>query len=220
MKKNIKLALETGIYGGSICLLKNDEQVSSWIGESEQTKSKEFPEAIKRLLDHSQISIKEIVEIVVSLGPGSYTGLRIGFSIAKGLKTALGINIRGVSLLDEMLKEARPITLAVLPFSKTEVCWKAGADKSVDTKILQNSVNYSSKIDFVNVIKRLKPDHLILPLKLHMELSESLIFSRDSLNIIQFGENLACFIGRSKQNLICNEEIRIFYPKPFKLEWK
>jgi tRNA threonylcarbamoyl adenosine modification protein YeaZ len=217
MKKKVTLALETGIYGGSICLLSDGEEVSSWLGKSERTKSEEFLEAIKRVFYDSQISVGEINEVVISLGPGSYSGLRVGFSIAKGLKTALGIKIRGVSLLDEMMENLRPITIAAVPFGKTGVCWKGEGSEQLGPFKIQDNINYTSKIEFVNAIKQLKPDNLVLPAKLHSELSEFVNFSRENFYITFCDYNLAFLIGRSSQDLIYNEEIEMVYPKPFKI---
>ena len=218
MKKKLTLALETGIYGGSVCLLNNGREVSSWTGESWQTKSKEFLESIKQVLNDSQTSIREVGEIVISEGPGSYTGLRIGFSIAKGFKLALGVNVRTVSPLDEMLKIMRPITIAALPFGKTDVCWKERTNRAFEPWETVNSINFNTKIDFVNIIKQLKPDNLILPSKLSDEFSDFMSFSAVNLNIVSAGENIAHLIGKSKRNFISDEEVKIFYPKPFKIE--
>jgi len=221
MKKFVTLALETGIYRGSACLLKDGREVNSLVGESEQSKTEEVLELVKRVLYSSGIGIEEIDEIVISIGPGSYTGLRAGFSIAKGLKMALGINIRGVSPLEEMLKNLRPITLAILPFGKTEICWKESGGEKSNSSRLQNDINFTSRLDFGNVIKQLKPVNLILPFELYNELTGFMSFSTDNLNIIHCDSNLACLIGQSSRlsrNFIYDEEIRLIYPKPFKVK--
>jgi len=54
---------------------------------------------IKELLSSEDISIKELSAISISKGPGSYTGLRIGVSAAKGLAYALNIPLISVSTL-------------------------------------------------------------------------------------------------------------------------
>lgn len=218
MKKKLTLALETGIYGGSVCLLNNGREISSWIGESGQTKSREFLESIKQVLYGSQTGIRDVCEIVISGGPGSYTGLRIGFSIAKGFKLALGINIRTVSPLDEMLKGMRPITIAALPFGKKDVCWKEKTNKKSEPSAPANSIKFNSKIDFVKIIKQWRPENLILPLKLYNELSEFMIFTTVNLNVVYTDKNLAHLIGKSSRNIMGDEEVKIFYPKPFKVE--
>jgi tRNA threonylcarbamoyladenosine biosynthesis protein TsaB len=54
---------------------------------------------IEEILKESQVDFREIKAIAVSKGPGSYTGLRIGVSTAKGLCYALGIPLIAVDTL-------------------------------------------------------------------------------------------------------------------------
>lgn len=55
---------------------------------------------IQALLDRENIGFKDLSAIAVSMGPGSYTGLRIGVSTAKGLCYALDIPLIAVNTLD------------------------------------------------------------------------------------------------------------------------
>lgn len=54
---------------------------------------------IEKLLDSHKASIKDLKAIAVGMGPGSYTGLRVAASAAKGLAYALDIPIIGISSL-------------------------------------------------------------------------------------------------------------------------
>lgn len=56
--------------------------------------------AIERCLSASSLTLRDIGLIACSRGPGSFTGLRIGMSTAKGLSLALGIPWVGVPTLD------------------------------------------------------------------------------------------------------------------------
>ena len=57
---------------------------------------------IKELLDAQRVTLDQLSAIVVSKGPGSYTGLRIGVSTAKGLCFALDIPLIAINTLDSL----------------------------------------------------------------------------------------------------------------------
>lgn len=62
---------------------------------------------IQKILEKNIVSLSDIGAISVGLGPGSYTGLRIGLSTAKGICYGLNIPIIGISSLECVIKIAR-----------------------------------------------------------------------------------------------------------------
>lgn len=60
--------------------------------------------AISELLTECGVTVKDLTKIAVAKGPGSYTGLRIGVTVAKTLAWDLGIPIVGVSSLEVLAK--------------------------------------------------------------------------------------------------------------------
>ena len=63
--------------------------------------------AIQRLLDRNQLDVKDLRAVAISQGPGSYTGLRIGVSAAKGFAYATNIPLIGVDTLQLLAFQAR-----------------------------------------------------------------------------------------------------------------
>jgi len=83
--------------GQSVCLLTNSDQKehSSWLHI-----------AIQQALQIISKDIKDLGAIAVTVGPGSYTGLRVGMATAKGLCYALGLPFITVNTLEAMAAAA------------------------------------------------------------------------------------------------------------------
>ena len=96
------LCIETATPVCSVAI-SSDHQL---IGLKESTKKNSHSEIItvfiEELLNENKLTAFQLDAIVVSKGPGSYTGLRIGVSTAKGLCYALGIPLISVNTLYSM----------------------------------------------------------------------------------------------------------------------
>jgi tRNA threonylcarbamoyladenosine biosynthesis protein TsaB len=80
---------------------------------------------IVRACEQQGLAPSGLQAVAVSLGPGSFTGLRVGLSVAKGLALALGIPVLGVPTLDATAyaysREVLPVC-AVLPAGRGRWC--------------------------------------------------------------------------------------------------
>ena len=99
MSDRIVLGIESAIAGGSACISNNDGEIDSWIGVGSVSRAEELLPNIDRLLRANSIGLKEIDRIIVSIGPGSFTGIKIGISTVLGLRAATGITCLGISTL-------------------------------------------------------------------------------------------------------------------------
>lgn len=74
---------------------------------------------IENVLNKSGVNRREIECIAVGLGPGSYTGVRVGISIAQGWQIGTGVKVMGVSSAEAIGEQARregmrgPVTCAI-----------------------------------------------------------------------------------------------------------
>src|SRR5712692_1413460 len=59
-----------------------------------------LPAAVEEALELANLRLNQLAGIAVGIGPGSFTGLRVGLSYAKGLSAAAGIALIGVPSLD------------------------------------------------------------------------------------------------------------------------
>jgi tRNA threonylcarbamoyl adenosine modification protein YeaZ len=121
------LAIETATQKGSLSLLRGKEEIGSWIGDSYQTLSASLLPQISLLLSAHDLTTKDLELIAVSAGPGSFTGARVGLSIAKALKTALKIPAIAVSLPEALALSAginEGNIVAIIPAGRTEAYWQ------------------------------------------------------------------------------------------------
>lgn len=79
------LSIETSSSVCSVCLSINDLIVSEHNIYLNNVHDKWLAKVIKTLLNDIEININDLDAVAVSAGPGSFTGLRIGFAIAKGI---------------------------------------------------------------------------------------------------------------------------------------
>lgn len=97
---NYILNIETATKNCSVSLARNGETILyKEIAEQGYSHAEKLHVFIEEILKESQIDIKLLKAVAVSKGPGSYTGLRIGVSTAKGLCYALGIPLIAVDTL-------------------------------------------------------------------------------------------------------------------------
>jgi tRNA threonylcarbamoyladenosine biosynthesis protein TsaB len=96
------LAVDTSTRTGSVALLEDDTIVSELQASSSATHAKRLMTAIDLTLGMAGWGVDECDAFAVTIGPGSFTGLRIGISAVKGLGFATGKPVTGVSTLDAL----------------------------------------------------------------------------------------------------------------------
>lgn len=94
------LAIDTSTRCASVALYDASGVISEASWRSENNHSVEMMPAIARMLSQQGLSPQALTAVAVAKGPGSFTGLRIGMSIAKGLCLALDIPIIAVPTLN------------------------------------------------------------------------------------------------------------------------
>jgi len=90
----------------SVSLFENNKNIGNESSVIERSHSKLLLVLIDKLVKKSKIKIKDIDCFSISMGPGSYTGLRIGVSTFKGLCFSLKKPIIGINTLDLMTESA------------------------------------------------------------------------------------------------------------------
>lgn len=110
----LTLAIDTSTPSGSIAVLR-DERVHAILGiAAQETYSSRLFRHIRYLLEELQSSLNEFDLFAVAAGPGSFTGLRIGLTAAKGWAEVFSKPVVGVSVLEAIATQATsPVPLVV-----------------------------------------------------------------------------------------------------------
>jgi tRNA A37 threonylcarbamoyladenosine modification protein TsaB len=152
-EKDLTLSIETGIQGGSLSVLRGIKEIDYWIGSKEISKSEDVLHEIKNIFERNNLIKKELKRIIVSEGPGSHTGVRIGTAIGIGLKKALSCELERVFVLKAMLwlaAEGESVNseeeiITAVPIGRNQICRQ--------TFKLQNQriINNESELQFSTI---------------------------------------------------------------------
>ncbi len=96
----MQIAIDTSTDTASLALVQDSEVLAELTWRCGQNHSTQLLPHLSHLLSQTKLSLKSASGIIVAKGPGSYNGLRVGISTAKGLAFSLGIPIVGVSTLE------------------------------------------------------------------------------------------------------------------------
>lgn len=94
------LAIDTATQWTALALHDGASVVAEHGWRSVNTQTVELVPAISQMLQRADIGVGQLKGIAVALGPGSYTGLRIGLGAAKGMALAHQVPLIGVPTLD------------------------------------------------------------------------------------------------------------------------
>ncbi|WP_068541116.1 tRNA (adenosine(37)-N6)-threonylcarbamoyltransferase complex dimerization subunit type 1 TsaB [Thermodesulfatator autotrophicus] len=120
-ESSLVLGIETASPCGGVAVV-GEELLGEITLSSQETHSRRLMLAIDYLLKQLKLGLKDIAAIGIGLGPGSFTGLRIGLATAKGLHLASGLPLIGISTLKALAYS--------LVFSEKPVCAALDARRS------------------------------------------------------------------------------------------
>lgn len=100
------LAIETSGRSGSVTLGRGDDVIDTAELPHKRRHNVELIPTIDALCREHKVAPGEIGQVYVSLGPGSFTGLRVGITTAKMLALASSVEVFGISTLDVLAENA------------------------------------------------------------------------------------------------------------------
>ncbi len=162
------LGLETATTAGSIAIVDDNEGLISEVKINIKVAHAErLMNSVDWLFKSSKISINEIDAFAISIGPGSFTGLRIGLSTAKGLSYATNKPIVPVPTLDAFAR--------TLPFCSHFICPMLDARKN---EIYTGLYKWGDEM-----LKKVIPETAIRPSDFLKEIKEPTVFMGDGVKI-------------------------------------
>ena len=107
------LAVDTSTAQVGLAIYDGSQVISEYAWRSSQRHTVELAPAIFELLKRCKLTMDDIRSIGVALGPGSFTSLRVGLSLAKGLALSRHLPLIGIPTLD-ILAAAQPASRLAL----------------------------------------------------------------------------------------------------------
>ena len=129
--------IDTAVETGSVAIVEDDVLIAEVLLTSRQTHARRLMKAIDTVLSMTASHLSDFDGFAVSVGPGSFTGLRIGISTVKGLAFSVGKPIAAVITLDALALQfpyARILICPMLNARKRAVytaLYRAGKDGAV-----------------------------------------------------------------------------------------
>ena len=111
----MELAIDTSTDTASLTLVRSRRILVELTWRCEQNHTRQLMPNLEHLLHQLELSPAEITGIIVARGPGSFNGLRVGISAAKGLAFSLGIPIVGISTFEVEAYQHAETGLPVCP---------------------------------------------------------------------------------------------------------
>ena len=94
------LGIDTSTMAANVAVLEDDKLICEYTIKTKKTHSQKLMPMIENMLKLSDLDIKEIDAIAICVGPGSFTGLRIGMATAKAMAHVNNIPLIGVNSLE------------------------------------------------------------------------------------------------------------------------
>ena len=121
----IVLGLDTCLNACSVAVIDGGRTLASASEVMARGHQERLAPMAERVMAEAGIGFDRLARIGVTVGPGSFTGLRVGIAFAKGLASALGVPAAGVGTLEALAAGADGLVLAALDARRDQVYLQA-----------------------------------------------------------------------------------------------
>lgn len=120
------LAVETATARQSVAVLRGDEVAACLEKDAEGSHARWIIPTLDAVLKTAGLTVRDLDGLAVSIGPGSFTGLRVGLATALGLRAVTGVPLIGVPTLEAMawrVPEVGPDVCPIIKARTGEAYW-------------------------------------------------------------------------------------------------
>lgn len=174
----IILAIDTSLDDCIVVIARDGEILASSCQKTKSKQAEILPQMVKNICEKAQINPKQIDKIGVTIGPGSFTGVRVGLAFAKGLAIATNSQIVGISTL-ELLAQSSPNSKTI---ALIEQMGSVFAASFINGEII-DAPNRFENFDF---IKNYESDWSIIGFKKSIELESHNFIIKETFDIDSF----------------------------------
>lgn len=160
------LGIDTATRIASVGLVRDGETVAERANLSASNHTETLLPLILQLLEDAHCSLHEVQGMGVSIGPGSFTGLRVALGTVKGFAYALGQQVVGVSTLEAL--------------ARTVGDWEGDICTVLDARKAEVYTAFFRR-DAQGAIRRKSVDHVVAPHDFFSALDESCLFLGDGV---------------------------------------
>ena len=145
------LAIDTSTSRTSVAVIQSDSVLFSGYKDGATAHGPSLPALVQEAL-----AISDVDEVVVGMGPGPFTGLRVGIAFAQSFALARGISVRGVCSLDAIAAQINDNDFIVtVDARRKEVYWARYTD---GVRVGEPAVNFPSDVSGAPIHADLFPD--------------------------------------------------------------
>lgn len=165
------LAIDTSSHLLSVALAEDTNILISHATYMERGQGEALIPLIQRLCDEANCPIETVQQVIATVGPGSFTGVRIALATARGIGLSLNIPVIGITNFDALTMPEMPYPLCVALDTKRGDCY---------TQVFQNDQEATEP-------KILSPDE-VTALKLPVLTDNPALFNQANVQLVQAPE--------------------------------
>ena len=227
----LTLAIDTSTKTGSVALLDSDSVLAECLINVGMNHSETLLPAIERILSVAGVEIVGVDLLALTVGPGSFTGLRIGASTVKGLALAADKPVVGVSAMDALALNVANSTITICPMldaGKKEVYTalympgRRGIPEKIGREMVVDPEEFLKGIDeeviflgdgarnYFKLIKKILPDksYFVLP---HLQYIKASAVGFLGMNKFSEGETLDLMTFTPQYLRLSEAEVKMRY---------